>query len=61
LTRAANPRTHFRSIAAVVFLVIGLGLAHASAEDVSRFTKWEHFVIAESLPESAWGTGDDFG
>jgi len=45
----------------VVFLVIGLGLAHASAEDVSRFTKWEHFVIAESLPESAWGTGDDFG
>jgi len=57
LTRVANPRAHSRSVAATVFLVFGLGLAHASAEDVSRFSKWQHFVIAESLPGSAWGTG----
>ena len=57
LTRAESPRTHSRSMAGMAFLVVGLGLPYASAEDVNRFTKWEHFVIAESLPGAAWGTG----
>ena len=25
--------------------------------DTSRFKKWKHFTITESLPGSAWGTG----
>ena len=57
MTRAANLRRFFCPTAGMLLLVVGLGLSHASAEDLSRFTKWKHFVIAKSLPGLAWGTG----
>ena len=57
MLRAASLKRSSRSFAAAVLFVVGIGLSHTRADDPSRFAKWEHFVIAESLPGSAWGTG----
>lgn len=40
-----------------VFVAAVLLSLDVSAGDLSRFTRWTHFVVVEELPGTAWGTG----
>ncbi len=40
----------------LVPVVLPIG-PRAFADDLGRFTRWKHFVVAEALPGNAWGTG----
>lgn len=53
--RGISSRFCFRIVVAWLIAVTAVSLS--SADDLSRFTGWTHFVVAESLPGSAWGTG----
>ena len=41
----------------IVAAVALLATVAARADDLSRFTRWSHFVVCEELPGTAWGTG----